>query len=364
VTDRDNEQISEILRAFLNRPLHKRTFDRFFWLCCSETLAYLRILRASGWRLPEDQVQQENPLEDIASDILGSFLASERNRPFYVIFDYLERYHLSPEETPPDQLVKHFRFLLRGFIRKELTLLRGLMDPQIRNLKRRLNDILAGDEYASVLCPGDREESVYLSRNTKNLRFDCSVIRRDALDRIVRDAYRVSRTRSEWCAGIFRFLNEQTEFRNAVPRSLLIGVCVAVNAEVVDASGLVSGHVPTPTEEYLKKRVALAMEATLEWLESTVMARFVEKGRLDEADLPTVAMACRHYLEDLTRDGYSDKIPRYLIALKPDLSQADYQDRYKYVMDRATRLGLERLRQQLRQDSTIWPFGGYLPDEE
>lgn len=364
VIDRDNEQTAMILRAFLNRPLHKRNFDRFFKFCCSEVLIYLRFLRASGWRLPEDQVQSENAHQDIACDILGAFLTSERNRPFYVIFDYLKRHHVSVEEIPSDQLVKHIQFLIRGFTRKELTLLRGLMDPQIRNLKRRLNDILASDEYASVLCIGDREESVYLLRNAKNLRSDCSVIPRDALDQIVRGAYQVSLARSKWCAGIFELLNEQTEFRNAIQRSLLISVCVAVNAEVADASGLVTGHIPTPTEEHLRKKVALALETTLEWLDSTVLARFVARGRLSTKDAPYVLTACCTYLQDLIQDGDTDKIPRYLMALRPDLSQADYQDRYKYVMDTAARRGLERLRWQLKQDPTIWPFGGYLPDEE
>ena len=364
MTDRDNKQTAEILRAFLNRPLHKRNFDRFFRLCCSEVVIYLRILRASGWRLPEDQVQQENTLHDIAYDILGAFLANRPNLPFFVIFDYLKRHRLSPEEMPSDEFVKHFRFLIRGFTRKELTLLRGLMDPQIRNLKRRLNDILAGDEYASALCFDDREESDYLLRNAKNLRSDCSVIPRDALDQIVRDVYQVSRSRSEWCTGIFQLLNEQTEFRNAIPRSLLISVCVAVNAEMVDASGLITGHIPTPTEEHLRQATRRAVSETLDWLLSSVITPFVARGRLSAEDAPYVLTACCTYLQDLIQDGDADKIPQYFISLKPGLSQSDYLIQYKYVMDTVTNRALSELRRRLRKNPTIWPFGGYLPNEE
>ncbi|UCC44651.1 MAG: hypothetical protein JSU65_01610 [Candidatus Zixiibacteriota bacterium] len=365
VTDRDKNKSAEVIRAFLGDPLDRKNFDKFFRLCYSETIPCLRRLRAAGWRLPEDQVQQERGLPDIAYDVLGPFFASKGNRPYFVIFDYFERHQLTDyEKTDPDMLLRHFRTLLRGFARKELTLVRGLINPQISNLKRRLRNIFAGDEYLSRVWPGETYESLYAARNERNLRDSLPPIDWDTMDDLVKEAFTGSRTRPEWCAGVFKLLDEKTESRNALPMHDLISMMVAVNAEYANASSLGTGNIPTPTEQYVNKRVSAALDEAVKLVQSGVLPRFVENGQLSADDAPRLLEACRTYLVDLSSHGSTGKLPGYFMDQKPDLSQSDYLSQYKYILNKAVSRGLEELRQRLRQDMTIWPFGSYIPDEE
>ena len=73
--------------------------------------------------------------------------------------------------------------------------------------------------------------------------------------------------------------------------------------------------------------------------------------------------ACREWLEDFCLSGEADSIPSYFLRYRPEMRQRDYQDRYKNAMDSITRKALEEVRRILREDSTIWPFGEYSPDE-
>lgn len=364
LVDRDTNVLGRTVQAFLARPLDERCFDLFFRVCYAETMPYLRRLRSSGWNLPVNQMQQDNALADIAYDVLGPFLASKKNQPFFVIFDYFNRHELMKPEATPDTIAEHFRILLRGFVRKELTLICGLDNPQIKNLKRRIGDILTGSGYASCVFPGESKDCIFAVGNSENLSDERPPITRELLDRIVREAFQSSSNRTEWCAQIFQLMNQYPEVRAAIPKHQLVSTMVAVNAEYADAVGIVIGQQPTPREEHLRQTAEQAMKETLAWAESSVIAQFVAKGRLSGEDAPRVLKACRTYFEDLIRNGETDKIPQYFLAQKPGLSQSDYLKQHKYVMDTVANRVHSELRRRLREDPTIWPFGPYSPDEE
>jgi len=306
-------------------------------------------------------MQQETAFVDIAYDILGPFLASKKNRPYFVVFNYFEHHGLMEPSVTSDTISEHFHILLRGFIRKELTLIRGVENPQIRNLKRRIKDILNGPDYSSRIFPGESEEGVFAIRNDKDLRDDLPPITPDSLDSIVREAFRTSSNRAEWCAQIFQLLNQDSEVRTAIPKHQLVSIMIAVNAEYTDAVGIVTGHLPTPREEYLSQAARRAMSETLDWVQSTVITRFVTRDRLSAENAPLILNACRAYLEDLTENGDADKIPQYFLTQKPGLTQSDYLKQYKYVMDTVTNRALAELRKRLRENPTIWPFSHYSP---
>jgi len=365
VTVNIDRQTAEIIRAFLISPLRRSCFDRFFRLCCTETTAHLRRLCAAGWQLPEDQVQHENSLTDLACDLLGPFLASEKDRPFYTVFDYYQHHGITDFAcVDADDLERHFRILLRGFIGKELTVIRGLYNPQVKNLKRRIRETLNDSDYTSKVWPGEKHESVIATRHQQALRDNLPPLPRYQLIALVRQAFRLSYSRTRWCAAIFELLNDKVEVRNALSLGELVSVMVAVNAEFVDAAGHFVGRLPDPTEEYLRKRITVAIEESLDWLGTSVITRFISKGRLATSDGPLVLQACRRYLSDLGLTGLTDSVPAYFMALKPKLTQATYIRQYKYVLDTAVSRGLDELRRRLREDSTIWPFGSYSPDEE
>lgn len=327
-------------------------------------MKYLRYLRSSGWRLPEDQMQQEHALADIAYDTLGPFLASNKNQLYFVIFDYFDRHGLSKSNATLDTIAEHFRILLRGFVRKELTLIRGFENPQIKNIKRRVKEVLSGPDYGSKEFTDSGIDCVFAIHHSADLRDDHPLISSESLDEIVRTAFRLSLNRSEWCARIFELLDEISEVRSVIPKYRLISNMVAVNAEYVDAVGIVTGHLPTPREEYLRQTIGQLMCESLDWLQTSVIPGFVDKGRLKPEDAPLVIGACRSFLNDMRQDGDAGKIPQYFLPLKPELSQSEYLKRYKYIMDTAVSRVVTDLRQRLRANSTIWPFGTYSPDKE
>lgn len=360
-----NNSIAGIIRAFLSNPLERVPFDKFFGLCHSETISYLRLLRSTGWRLPEEQVQQENTLSDLAYDILGAFFASRGNKPFFIVFAYFERHGLTDiEQIDSGVLLKKFLILLRGFIRKELTLLRGAENPQIKNLKRRIKDILVGPEYCTKEWPDERTDYIFIVGNKNCLRSDLPPITSDFLIKMVREAFALSRTRTEWCGCIFKFLNDRHEFRNAIPLSELLKVMIAVNVEYADSTGFSMGHVSTPSEDSLRKLVYEAISDTMDRVESEVVKHFVDKEHLVAADVPKVMDACRTYLQDYFLDGNTDEIPKYFRAYNPEISQSIYVKKYKYVMEKAIKCSLDEIREKLRKYLIIRPFSGYIYKEE
>jgi hypothetical protein len=299
-------------------------------------------------------------MSDIAYDILGPFLASRKERPYYVVFEYFERHGMNdPELIIPEILCRCFRILLRGFIRKELTLIRGLENPQIKNLKRRIKDILAGSDYSSKVWPGDKSESCYWAENEAHLRGDCPSVTGDPLYELVKDAFMQSCTRTEWCLQAFRLLDKKIEYRNAVKVHDLISTMIAVNAEFVDAAGQGTWRIPTPVEDYIDKRMSAVIDETITWVESEVLSRFSNKGRISRPDIALILKASRHYLEDFGLDGKPAEIPKYFQNLKPGLSQNDFQKQYKYILETAINQGLREFQRRLRKELTIHPFGNY-----
>ncbi len=349
------------MRAFLVHPLDKRCFDPFFKLCVAETMPYLRRLRAAGWQLPIDQTRQQDQLTDLASYLIGLLLASQKDRPYYVVFDNFRRHGITDfTAVAEEEMARLFRILAQGFTRKGIHKLSGEENPSVKNLKRRVKDTLNGAEFGSKSRPGGREEYFFLSKNVDALRADRPPISKDLLATLVLEAFFSTTTVTDWCRQIFALLDEESEFRNALSYYELVRAMIVVNAEYIDTTGLATGHLPTPTEEHLRRTIAGAIDQTIGWVESTVISRFVDKGRLAAEDVPLVLKACREYLEDLGQGGPTGSIPSYFLALRPELTQKVYLKEYKHVLDTVTGRALQEFRRRLKDDPTIRPFGGYI----
>ncbi|MBN1213516.1 MAG: hypothetical protein JXA92_13175 [candidate division Zixibacteria bacterium] len=100
-----------------------------------------------------------------------------------------------------------------------MTVLKGLENPQMKNLKHRIKDILTGPAYKTKEWPDENRYYIFAVGNQNCLRSALPSITDDLLFKIVCEAFADSRTRTEWCAGIFERLNDRHEFRNALPLS-------------------------------------------------------------------------------------------------------------------------------------------------
>ncbi|MEW5796084.1 MAG: hypothetical protein AB1772_06950 [Candidatus Zixiibacteriota bacterium] len=297
-------------------------------------------------------------------DILGVFLASQKGHPYFIIFFYLKRHGLTHFQRVPDnELLRHFNILLGGFIRKAVTAAKGGADPQVALLKRRVTDILRTHTYTVMKRPGDRHSYIVLSQRKHQLRESCHTIPDDRLYELVLDAFLNTNSRADWCMRIFELLDAETEYRNEVALNSLISTMIAVNAEYVDALEYTQDRPSGPLGELRLRKIRKAVERASLWISDVGARAYIEKGRLAESDAHAVIEACCTWLNDLCLSGAADSIPSYFLELRHDINQQEYQSRYKYVMDTLSRQALEEVRRILREDSTIWPLGDYLPDE-
>ncbi len=364
MTAQDYKDQAEIVRRFLLSPLSRNCFNDFFGLCVGETIHYLRCLKSAGWRLPVDQVQSEQPLIDITNDVIGFFLSSRRGRPFDIIFEYYRRHGISDfTASEAGDLADHFHILLRGFIRKKVTKLAGDYEPEITLLKRRIAEVLRSPTYQQKLLPGDHRESIYLSANQYQLRNELSAIPDDRLQRLVLTAFLETVNRSDWCNKIFELLDQEADFRNAIPRSILISTMIAVNAEYVDALEYVQERPAGPLGELRLRKIVEAVRHVSAWIETGGIAPYLHKGRITPDEAAAMIKACNDWLRDFCLCGEADSIPSYFFHFRSEVDQKEYQLRVKNIMDSVTRKALEEVRRRLREDSTIWSLGDYIPDE-
>lgn len=359
----DKTDRAAVIRQFLISPRNRKCFCHFFDVCVAETSRYLRRLKASGWRLPGDQFQAESALADMVEDALAELFASRKNRPYYHILDYFSRHGISDfKNVADDELVRRFNILLHGFVRRWVTSTKDEVDPQIANLKRRIAETVRSPGYHILRLPGDTGATVCAAECESRLRTDCPSIPCDKLYHLVLGAFNDTMNRSDWCTRIFALLDVETDFRNAIPLVELVSAMIAINAEYVDALEYVQERPTGPLGEYRLRKIRAAVVQACRWMKQTGVAVYLRKERVSPDEAAAIFRSCRDWLVDLCLSGEADSIPSYFFNYRPEVSQQEYQDRYKNAMDSITHKALEEVRRILREDSTIWPFGDYSPD--
>ncbi len=311
------------------------------------------------------RIGSDNPLSDLAIDILGEFFRSESDRPFAVIFDFYTRHGIIDfENTDPETLYSLFLILLKGFIRKELAALSGQEEPQIANLKRRFKDILRDPRYSSQILLSLNADIIYLQANAENLRTDAQPIYYQDLLSIAEQAYLDSKTRQEWCTEIFKIIDRSIDLQNFVRRSDLLRAVIAVNAKYSEIEGLNLSRFPLPDIAILNEAAEKARAESLGKVRINVMSRFLEKGRITPAEADLFERAAERYLIDFGHDGSADSIPDYFREIMPESYQKEYLTRYKYVFENVISEAVEYFKEILRNDSTIRHLGRYYRNEK
>lgn len=274
-----------IIQEFLLEPRNRRKFNRFFALCHSDCIVYLRSLRARGYRLPIDQYPLERLLDDLAMDLLGGFLASKDDRPFYRLATYFQELfgeHISEES--PDAIYAAFRELLGGFVRQELVRLRGAVEPQILHLERRLKEVLKSGDFGHMFDDATGEHFVFLQEHVSDLRLRKPVISAEALQNIVWDAFFETTSRTAWILRVFALLNEKTTVRNTVSLNQLIQAAVRVNTFSIELESHIPAGLPTPVDSMVEKAAEQAIADSLNVVQNQLLPQFRAKGRLTLED--------------------------------------------------------------------------------
>ncbi|RJP70538.1 MAG: hypothetical protein C4532_09180 [Candidatus Abyssobacteria bacterium SURF_17] len=344
----DNPDASAI-RDFLRAPHGRRQFEAFFDLCRRETHTYLRHLSARGWQMPAGFDNSPDSYRDLAIDVLGPFLASRPGRPYYVVFDYFARHGITDfDKEPADNLVRHFRILLRGFARKEFTALKDIGNPQVAALKQRIRKVLLSPAYSIREDDCNHSKIVRSLESAGDIREGRPWIPRDQLLQMVYQAYLDTVNREDWCRHVFKFLDEHTEFRNELSVYALVSAMVCVNTAWVDASLPREPVSPAVCHE----QAGQVIDSAMAMIEREIIPGFIRKGKLAESDVQDILTASRDYLEDLCFSGATDSIPTYFLELRTDISQDEYQKRFKYIMDTVVARATVILRRDFGKGST------------
>lgn len=363
VTSLDNATISAdaiAVQEFLKYPLDRLNFDQFFKTCYHTAVGYLRYLKARGFQLPTTVADVHKDISDLAIDILGGFLQSKKDRPFFIIYDFFKRKGMADFDCiDQDKLYRQFSILLRGYIRKELGHLFRENNPQIHNLKRRFKDIFNSPEYTVIRGDSDSTEYIHFSKNADYLRSDCRPVLYDDIIQIAEDAYNDTKNRKEWCNKIFEIVDSSTDLQNFVRKQDLISAIISVNERHVEIDGMQSSSIPWPDKSLLRTEVDKARKDTLNWAKHNIISDFVTKKRISSVESGLFLSALEKYLIDFGYNGDTDPIPEYYREVMPRDQHKSYLKDHKYVFETIIRNALEDFKRRLRNNSIIVNLGCY-----
>jgi len=324
---------NEIIRQFLKFPLSKKLFDNFFKICYQETLCYLSYLKMKGYRFFDSEADEKKAISDFAYDILGDFLRSSSNRPYFIILDYFKRHGIEDFDKIHSEIIgEHFSILLRGFIKRHISKLTNQDDPQTANLKLRFKDILSGDKYHSFKLPAG-DNAVSSKSNMDNLLSDKSDLTGDDLYYIVEEAFLISNNRSQWCQNIFKLINKNDSYQNYIKRNDLISTVIKINYVYVEIETALPSKIPGPEYVYLKKGALLARTDAIKWASDNVILDFINKKRITDAESAFFLRMLSEYLSDLVNSGETDPIPVYFREIMPKEKHDVYLNKYKYILE-------------------------------
>jgi len=268
------------IKEFLVQPHSRTKFNTFYKFCYNFTKGYLHFLKRINYQLPYDDRTDKDPIEDLAIDILGYFLANKKdkqfhlkfeyllvrkdNKPFHVIYDYFSQHGINNFQSQSSDKIKDmFVVLLKGFIKKQIFKFKQSTNPQIENLKRRFKDIIRDSEGFNTLYINGTDY-VYLESDENNLHENKPLIPYHELESIVLKYFNISKNTSQWCLNILSSINRLTKYRNTVSKYLLLTAVVKVNAEYIDSGEFFTHQASSTKSTWITSYIKNAFEILLQ----------------------------------------------------------------------------------------------------
>jgi hypothetical protein len=314
-----------------------------------------------GWKLPLDETDPDRAMVNLLIDILGRLLSPHHGRDYGMIFENLERQGFSDYDAASDEQLEHcLQVQIRGFVKKELSRLTRQEDPQIANLKRRIDETLRDEEYASEDAHSKGQSMIWLRVYKEDLRIDKPLIPYEDLVEIVREQAQENLTRTSWCRAVFDALNELTQYQNRLKRFELFNAMIHVSFELVELEGFQQAHLPTPRQALLQLEFAREKDATIEWLKSGRVAQFRNRDVLTALNVTGLVQAVDRYLTDLTNGGETDSLPQYFRESMPAETHDNYLKDFKHIFETLIRDAEEEFKTRVKKNPTIRGIGGYL----
>jgi len=363
-----------IIREFLIQPHNRRIFNDFYKFCYNYTKGYLHYLKRKNYQFPYDERTDKDPIDDLAIDILGFFLANKKNKqfhliyehflarknnkPFHVIYDYFSQHGINNfQSQSPEKLNDMFVVLLKGFIKKQLFKFKQSTNPQIENLKRRFKDIIRDSEVFKTLYINGTDY-VYLESDENNLQDNNPLIPYNELESIALKYFIISKNTSQWCLNILSSINRLTEYRNMVSKYLLLTAVVKVNAEYIDSGEFFTHQASSTKSAWIISFIENAFETALDNLKSKTLPAYLKKQVISVDESELIYLACRNYLTDYcAHSGNTDPIPVYFREMMPLETHERYLKDYKNIFESSIKKMLAYFKNELKNISTSQRLG-------
>lgn len=354
--DKNDPKAQQIVLDFLQKPLNKKAFTPFFNITYIICKGYLFYLQRIGFSLQLNSYVRKS-VDELVIDILGTFLQNKPNRPYYLIFDYLQSKKCIPiSNVKPEKVFDEYTILLRGFIRKEISKLHKKENPQKANLKRRFMEILGREPYYSF---NEGSECFCLAQKSDELRKNRPALNHEELIELVREAFYHSKNRPEWCRRIFELLDRETYHHNFISKHELLNAVIAVNIEHIELEDATFISPDTPQKELLTKAVDETRQETLSWVEREPLQKYIDKGKITPDTATRLLKAVNRFLTDFGQNGDSDLLTVYFREIAPEITQKEYLKEYKNVFETLIHKAREDFIERLKKNSTIRGLGGY-----
>lgn len=350
-----------ILVSFLHDPFDRRAFHLVFQITHRELISYLRQLSQRGYRLPIDCTDTKNALGNLAYDILGTFFASEADRPFPVIFGFFVRHGITDfQSIAPVRLAELYMWLLRGYTLKEIGYIAADGDPQLARLKRRFYEALENQSMA-LLREVERERYWCLPPAPAAKPAPPTAMPSTQLAQIVELAFLNSNTVESWNRNVLQLVSEQSNYPSVIREVDLIAAVTAVHVRYMVEEAPMPSPEMSQMQFVAREQFEIELTATLQWFRDDLLAEWVGKRKLTELEASRYAEAAELYLRDSTNGGimHPASYGSYFRQVHPAEIGALYVEKYKTLFESLIKKAEDHFAERIRNNPTIRKIWSY-----
>ncbi len=350
-----------ILVSFLQDPFDRRAFHLVFQVTHRELISYLRQLSQRGYRLPIDCTDTKNAHGNLAYDILGTFFASEADRPFPVIFGFFVRHGITDfQSVSPVRLAELYMWLLRGYTLKEIGYIAADSDPQLARLKRRFYEALESQSMA-LLREVERERFWCLPPAAGAISGPLAAMPAMPLAQIVELAFFDSKTVESWCRSVLQSVSEQSHHPNVIREIDLIAAVTAVHVRYMVEEAPMPSPEMSQMQFVAREQLEIELKATLQWFRDDLLTACVAKRKLTDIEAARFAEAAELYLRDSTNGGivHPASYGSYFRQVHPVEIGTQYVEKYKTMFETLIKKAEDHFAERIRNNHTIRKIWNY-----
>lgn len=336
----DKCEIARTVRAFLEDPASRGSFDDFFELSSKLARSYVALrVRRGSLHVPANEFPHVTAIDDCSCECLGSLFASKPSRPFHLILDYLR--NRITDQTPPDRIHALLQGMIAGHIDQELM----HFNPQGVAIRRAILRAMGDNTFVEIRLGG--RDHWALCSTAGSRREHLPEIDDSTLQQFIHVACRTVPDMPERCGSVFDQLEADDRFQNLIECRRFISAMLRILTDHDDGR---PSEGSGPRTEYVRRTVRLLAENAIELALDQVLGKQTQKRGFSEDESSAFSRALVNLMNDFAQDGDHDLLPGYLKEAMTPCDESAYLQRYKYVWESLVLRCKELLREMLREE--------------